>query len=126
MPRPRKCRKVCCLPENTQFAPLGVRSATAPVILTVDEYESIRLIDIEDMTQQECAEKMNVVRTSIQSTYASARKKLADMLVNGKLLIIEGGDYRLCEGGQHCGHGCRRLGRQRQSPENSPEARGEN
>lgn len=125
MPRPRKCRKVCCLPENTRFAPLGFRSAAAPVILTVDEYESIRLIDLEDMTQQECAEKMNVVRTSIQATYASARKKLADMLVNGKLLIIEGGDYRLCEGGSHCGHGCRRFGRQRQSSENNPADRGE-
>lgn len=119
MPRPRKCRKVCCLPENTQFAPLGFCSGEGPVVLTIDEYESIRLIDLEDMTQQECAEKMNVVRTSIQATYASARKKLADMLVNGKVLIIEGGNYQLCEGGPHCGHGCRRLRKERQSHKNS-------
>lgn len=50
------------------------------------------------MTQQECAEKMNVVRTSIQATYASARKKLADMLVNGKLLIIEGATIGCAKG----------------------------
>ncbi len=82
-------------------------------------------MDLEGMTQQECGEKMNVVRTSIQATYASARKKLADMLVNGKLLIIEGGDYRLCEGGPHCGHGCRRFGKSRQSPERDRTLRGE-
>lgn len=110
MPRPRKCRKVCCLPANTQFAPLGFSSGDDPIVLTVDEYEAIRLIDLEGMTQQECAEKMNVVRTSVQATYASARKKLADMLVNGRLLLITGGDYRLCEGGSHCGRGCRRFG----------------
>lgn len=109
MPRPKRSRKVCCLPVNTQFAPLGFRSGGDPVVLGVDEYETIRLIDLEGMTQQECAEKMNIVRTSVQATYASARKKLADLIVNGRLLIIEGGDYRLCEGGSHCGRGCRRF-----------------
>lgn len=125
MPRPKKCRKVCCLPEKTRFAPLGECPAAAPVVLTVDEYECLRLIDLENMTQQECGETMNVVRTSIQATYASARKKLADMLVNGKLLIIEGGDYRLCEGGPHCGHGCRRFGKPRQAPGKNRTFKGE-
>lgn len=110
MARPKKFKKVCCLPENSQFAPLGVFSQSPPVILTVEEYEAIRLIDLEGMTQQECAEKMGIVRTSVQAIYAHARKKLAELLVNGKRLVIEGGNYKLCEGGSHCGRGCRRYG----------------
>lgn len=111
MPRPRKFRKVCRLPDNNQFGPVGrCCPSTPPVILTVDEYETIRLIDLEGMTQQECAEKMHIVRTTVQTMYASARKKLAELLVNGKRMVIEGGDYRLCEGGPQCGRGCRRFG----------------
>ena len=122
MPRPRKCRKVCCLPENVLFGPVSSADVECPskrlldcspkevlkppVILQVDEYEAIRLIDLEDMTQEECAEKMNIARTTVQAIYTSARKKLADLLVNGKRLRIEGGDYRLCEGVSMCGGGC--------------------
>ena len=113
MPRPRKWRKVCCLPENSRFGPLGAPCpAVAPVIMTVDEYETIRLIDLEGMTQEECSEKMHVARTTIQGIYTSARSKLADTLVNGKNLLIDGGDYRLCDGNAPmCGvGGCRRRG----------------
>jgi predicted DNA-binding protein (UPF0251 family) len=77
--------------------------------MTVDEYEAIRLIDLEGFTQQECAQQMNVARTTIQGIYAEARKKLAESLVNGKVLLIEGGEYRLCDGrGNGCGRGCHR------------------
>ncbi|MDF2566928.1 MAG: hypothetical protein K0R90_384 [Oscillospiraceae bacterium] len=111
MPRPRKWRKVCCLPESNRFGPLN----TAPdsenyVVMTVDEYESIRLIDLEEFTQEECANQMNIARTTVQAMYNDARKKLAESLVNGKVLWIEGGEYRLCDGGgEACGSGgCRR------------------
>ena len=111
MPRPRKCRKVCQLPANNVFGPLSARCAFGdPVVLLVDEYEVIRLIDLEGMTQEECAENMHIARTTVQAIYTSARRKLADLLVNGKRLVIDGGDYRLCEGGHRCGRGCRRLG----------------
>lgn len=98
MPRPRKCRKVCCLPERNLFGPLNIKNLEEKiVVMTVDEYETIRLMDLEGMTQEECAEKMNVARTTIQRIYNDARLKLAKSLVNGDILKIEGGDYKLCD-----------------------------
>jgi len=98
LPRPRKWRKVCGLPRVSLFGPLNKRTCeTDPVVMTVDEYETIRLIDWEGMTQEECAEKMNVARTTVQRIYNDARKKLSETLVQGKLLRIEGGDYKLCD-----------------------------
>ncbi|AEG60250.1 DUF134 domain-containing protein [Desulforamulus ruminis] len=111
MPRPRKWRKVCGLPESSRFGPLDSPANTEYVVnMTVDEYETIRLIDLEDMTQEECATQMNIARTTVQGIYNDARKKLAESLVNGKVLWIEGGEYRLCDGlGKRCGgNGCRR------------------
>ena len=98
MPRHRKCRKVCCLPESNLFGPLNIPNIDGEIIvMTVDEYETIRLIDLEGMMQEECAEKMNVARTTIQRIYNEARKKLANSLVNGNILKIDGGDDKLCE-----------------------------
>ena len=110
MARPRKWRKVCSLPESNRFGPLDSPfDAENHVHMTVDEYETIRLIDLEGFTQEDCAEQMNVARTTVQSIYAEARKKLAESLVYGKVLLIEGGEYRLCEGlGKGCGRGCHR------------------
>ena len=98
MPRPRKFRKVCHFPKALSFVPAENTEPLASVVLTVDEYEAIRLIDAEGHSQEACAERMHVARTTVQLIYASARKKLADMLVEGRPLRIEGGDYRLCDG----------------------------
>ena len=107
MPRPFKWRRVCCLPDNNIFGPLnGTIDDNGVVQMSVDEYETIRLIDAEGYTQEACAEHMNVSRSTIQSIYDSARKKLSDALVNGKVLWIEGGEYRLCDGKSNgCGGG---------------------
>ena len=108
MPRPRKWRRVCCLPENNKFGPLDNNTdKEGSIHMTVDEYESIRLIDLEGFNQEECANKMNVARTTAQGIYMEARRKLADSLVNGKILLIEGGEYELCGGVRGCGRGCR-------------------
>ena len=111
MPRPRKWRKVCCLPENNRFGPLDAPANSENFIhMTVDEYETIRLIDLEGLTQEECAGHMNIARTTVQGIYNEARKKVAESLVNGKALLIKGGEYQLCDGfGNACGSGhCRR------------------
>jgi len=99
MPRPKKWRKVCCLPERNRFGPLNSPSNEDDfVTMTVDEYETIRLIDLEGFTQEECAKQMNIARTTVQGIYNEARYKLAVSLVHGKILTIEGGDYQLCDG----------------------------
>ena len=110
MPRPRKCRKVCCLPNNDGFVPVRGGEELTPIVLNVDEYESIRLIDREGFSQEQCGEYMRIARTTVQQIYAAARKKLADALVEGLPLRIEGGDFQLCDGNEdYCGcGGCRR------------------
>lgn len=111
MARPRKWRKVCCIPESKVFGPLDTPiMEDEPIIMTIDEYETIRLIDHEKLMQEECAEQMDVARTTVQRIYIEARQKIADALVNGKMLKIEGGDYRLYndnETAYRCGR-CRR------------------
>ncbi len=121
MPRPKKWRQVCCLPTINRFGPLSGELNDERVIMSVDEYETIRLIDFEGMKQEDCSQKMNIARTTVQGIYDSARKKIADSLINGKILLIEGGEYRLCDGrGGYCGkRGCRRYPfRQNTSEEN--------
>ena len=110
MPRPRKCRKVCCLPDNDGFVPVRGGEELTPIVLNVDEYEAIRLIDREGFSQEQCGEYMRIARTTVQQIYAAARKKLADALVEGLPQRIEGGDFQLCDGNEdYCGcGGCRR------------------
>ena len=91
MSRPMKKRKICSLPESTRFGPLDLGGGQRePVKMTVDGYEAIRLIDLEGMTQEECARRMNVARTTVQGIYIRARRQLAESLVNGRELLIEG------------------------------------
>ena len=75
--------------------------------MELDEYECIRLIDLEGLTQEQCAAQMLVTRTTVTAIYESARKKLADALVNGKRLTISGGEVTVCEHGTQC---CGRCG----------------
>lgn len=107
MPRPRKCRKVCSFPNHRSFSPTEDAPPLPPVILTVDEYETLRLIDKECLSQEDCALRMNVARTTVQLVYANARRKLADVLVEGRPLRIEGGDFQLCNG---INQGCHESG----------------
>ena len=65
MPRPKKCRRVCHFPGNRSFAP-GEPNPAAPVTMTVDEYETIRLLDREGLSQEECGIRMGVARTTVQ------------------------------------------------------------
>ena len=108
MARPTKCRKVCHFPQTLDFVPVCDAGENIPVILTVDEYETIRLIDKEGLSQEQCGEFMEIARTTVQKIYESARKKLADVLVDGRPLRIDGSEFWLCDGQTiHCGYtGC--------------------
>ena len=112
MPRPRKCRRVCAMPENQGFEPLGKQEKNCGnriVKMSIDEYETIRLIDWEKLTQVQCSEQMGIARTTVTGIYDSARTKLADALIHGKMLKIQGGDYTLCSGDKEkcSGHCCK-------------------
>ena len=87
MARPTKCRRICHMPLVQEFMPTG---------------------------QLECSKRMGVSRTTVQKIYEVARRKVADALVEGRPLKIQGGDFQLCEGNdcleqecfKRCGHGC--------------------
>lgn len=97
MARPRKRRRVCGLPQVNKFGPINkLNFEDESIIMTVEEYETIRLVDLEGLNQEQCANTMGVARSTVQRIYNNARRKLADSLVNGKILKIEGGDYKLC------------------------------
>ncbi len=107
MPRPVKPRFVCRIPKYGRFSP--DETADGEIVLAVDEYEVIRLIDLENHTQEECAKQMHVARTTVQGIYEAARRKLAQALVEGKTILISGGNYRLCDQYDlRCGRGCAR------------------
>ena len=108
MARPTRCRRVCAEPDCPGFAPRRDTGA-GEVVLTVDEYEAIRLVDYEKRTHEQCAAQMEVSRTTVTEIYESARFKLADSLVNGKSLAVAGGHYRICRGDRErgCGRNCR-------------------
>jgi len=98
MSRPKKSRKVCHYPDVIGFEPIGIEEKKEDIVLTIDEYETIRLMDNEGYSQEQCGEKMQVARTTVQLIYASARAKIASALVEGRTIRIEGGDYQLCKG----------------------------
>ena len=96
MPRPIKWRRVGFIPEATFFKPAGIPvRASEQVCLAVEEIEAIRLKDLESLEQEQCAERMNVSRPTFQRVLASGRRKLADALVNGKAIRIEGGNFEM-------------------------------
>ena len=94
MPRPQKSRRICCYPDYWSFAP-DLDKATDTVTMTLDEFETIRLIDYQGKTQEQCANEMNVARTTVTAIYDSARKKLSHALVEGRRIVISGGNYTL-------------------------------
>ena len=97
MARPKKSRRICNIPEFQSF--LSEDGAEdEKVFLNLDEYEAMRLIDYENHTHEMCALQMDISRTTVTEIYESARKKIADAIVNGKNLVISGGNFRLCGG----------------------------
>ena len=109
MARPRNCRRVGALPGSEYCKPRGIPlSLLEEITLSVDEFEAIRLADLENLYQEQAAAKMKVSRPTFGRIIESAHKKVAEALVKGKALKIEGGDFEVaairkfrCNGCQH-------------------------
>jgi uncharacterized protein len=93
MPRPKCCRKIGYGPVNNYFIPQGRdNSICSEVILTLDEFESVKLADFEKLYQAQAALKMGISRQTFGRIIESAHEKIADALLHGKALRIEGGE----------------------------------
>lgn len=111
MPRPCRCRRVCSEPLVDVFGPASEPDAggVPPVVLLVEEYETLRIVDYEGRTHEQCAAQMRVSRTTVTEIYERARHKVADAIVNGRTLVIRGGNYEVCGGAcaRDCAGRCR-------------------
>lgn len=113
MPRPKKCRRIVEHTGVRYFKPHGIPMRFLEHIsLTLDEFEAVRLADLEGLNQQESADKMHVSRATFGRIVASARKKIADALYTGKAIKIEGGAIEILPDAPYRrGHGFGRQGR---------------
>jgi predicted DNA-binding protein (UPF0251 family) len=108
MPRPYLCRRIRFLPEVTLYKPAGVPGRLLEqIVLSVDELEALRLTDLEGQLQEQAAQQMGVSRQTFGSILARARRKLAEALIRGKALRIEGGHVELAEGRRYLCSDCR-------------------
>jgi predicted DNA-binding protein (UPF0251 family) len=106
MSRPPKCRRVEFLPNVTYFKPAGIPlRALDEVRLSVEEVEAIRLKDLEGLEQEEGAGRMDISRATFQRVLASARQKMANALLNGKAIRIEGGSFQMAPSRYKCLNG---------------------
>jgi len=108
MVRPLKCRLVAGRPDVVFFKPQGVPLfRLEEVVLQLDEFEALRLADVEGLYQEEASLKMHVSRATFGNILASARKKTADAITNGKAIRIEGGFCRMRQRNRNrmCGDG---------------------
>ena len=90
MPRPRLRRRVRGRPNSSYFKPAGIPMNTIDeVIVTIDEFEAIRLIDFQEIPQEQAASKMQISQPTLSRILKSARKKISDAIINGKAIRIE-------------------------------------
>ncbi len=93
MPRPKQYRKMVSPPLMKGYKPFGIpRVELESVTLSYDEYEAIRLLDYEGLMQEQASEQMNISRPTLTRIYENARKTIAKAFVEGKMILIEGGN----------------------------------
>ena len=103
MPRPIKPRKIGYIPKHKLFVPEGNNDDVNDyILLSHDELEALRLKDIENLHQIECAKIMDISRQTFQLIIDSAHRKVATALVEGRVLKISGGNYILTHFSQKC------------------------
>ncbi len=96
MPRPRLMRRIRQQPGINYFKPAGVRKRDLDeVVLTLGEYEAVRLKDLEKFPQDKCSKMMDISQPTFHRLLSSARHKIADAIINSKAIRIEGGNYTL-------------------------------
>jgi predicted DNA-binding protein (UPF0251 family) len=102
VPRPFCCRRIAGRPAASIFKPIGIPVRELDeVVMTLDEYEAMRLADLDGLYQERAAEQMNISRPTFSRIIESAHMKMADALVHGKALRIEGGPVKV-EGRRCC------------------------
>ncbi len=102
--RPKKTRWIKCVPGERCFKPLcKPLSKVKGVHLTIDEFEAVRLACLEELLQKDAAQKMKISRPTFSRMLTSAQKKIADALVNIKVIRIEGGCCKIIRGGKNRG-----------------------
>ena len=98
MPRPRRSRRIFFDPRITYFKPAGVLLKNLQdSVLTKDELEAVRLIDLENIEQTKAGKKMKISQATLSRLLNSARKKIADALISGKAIKIQGGNYEMVQ-----------------------------
>jgi predicted DNA-binding protein (UPF0251 family) len=94
------------MPEVTYFKPAGLPlSVLEEVCLSVEEAESLRLKDLIGLEQEECADQMNISRPTFQRLLGAARRKVAEALIYGKAIRIEGGNFEMAQRRFKCNDG---------------------
>ncbi|MGE5630730.1 MAG: DUF134 domain-containing protein [Caulobacteraceae bacterium] len=111
MPRPRKCRMVGFVPQNPCFHPQMCN--VEEIVLSIEEVEALRLSDFLKMDQDAAAESMNVSRGTFQRIINASHQKVADAIVHGKIIRIEGGNYEIMDEKPCCREHGRRCGGRR-------------
>jgi predicted DNA-binding protein (UPF0251 family) len=132
MPRPQCFRRVWFEPNFTYFKPAGISMIDLEEsILTVDEFEAVRLKDLEGLDEHAAAKKMNISQPTFNRIVSSARKKISDAIVNGKAIKIEGGHFKLVRATKRrfrccdCGNAWE-LAQVRTQPSSCPKCKGKN
>lgn len=98
MPRPRLPRRIFFNPNVTYFKPAGIMLKNLQdSILTKDELEAIRLIDFKNISQNKAGKQMKISQPTLSRLLTSARKKIADALINAKAIKIQGGNYKMVQ-----------------------------
>ena len=98
MPRPRRTRRIFFQPDVTYFKPIGIPMINLKeIVLNFDELETIRLIDFEGMEQNKAGKKMKISQSTLSRLLRTGRKKLADAIINGQAIKIQGGNFKMVQ-----------------------------
>ncbi|MBU1136028.1 MAG: DUF134 domain-containing protein [Nanoarchaeota archaeon] len=106
MSRPRRIRRIFFKPNVTYFKPAGIPMINLKeTILSFEELEAIRLVDSEEMEQSKAGKKMKISQSTLSRLLKEGRKKLANAIINGQAIRIQGGNFKMAQQSQGRGMG---------------------